>query len=60
MASLKQQVHSKTVVFNVVTFIVAIITRYTDLEIPADVSLGIVAIGNYILRLITKGPVNAK
>ena len=51
---------SKTLDFNVLVpaiygFLIAI-----GMEIPEDVMVGVLAIGNFILRLITKEPVSAK
>ena len=51
---------SKTLDFNVLVpaiygFLIAI-----GMDIPEDVMIGVLAIGNFILRLITKEPVSAK
>ena len=51
---------SKTLDFNVLVsaiygFLIAI-----GMDIPEDVMVGVLAIGNFILRLITKEPVSAK
>ena len=55
-----QMLKSKTINFNALaTAVVAILTSL-GVEIPVEVVTGIFAIGNFILRLLTKEPVSAK
>lgn len=60
MATIKQQAKSRTVQFNVIaTAIIAILNSF-GIEIPAEAAAGILAVGNYILRLITIEPLENK
>ncbi|MCK4718544.1 MAG: hypothetical protein KAT70_07730 [Thermoplasmata archaeon] len=51
---------SKTVDFNLIVPALAGLAAAMGLEIPENVVVGIMAIGNFILRLITKGPISDK
>ena len=55
-----QMLKSKTINFNALaTSVVAILTAL-GVVIPVEVVTGVFAIGNFILRLLTKEPVSAK
>lgn len=60
MAKLSQQAKSKTIQFNAIVAAVVGILRAYNVEIPAEVATGVLAIGNYILRLVTKQPLEEK
>jgi hypothetical protein len=51
---------SKTLDFNVLVPAIYGFLSALGMEIPEDVMVGVLAIGNFILRLITKEPVSAK
>ena len=51
---------SKTLDFNMIVPALAIMAKALGFEIPAEVVAGILAIGNFILRFITKEPMSAK
>ena len=51
---------SKTIDFNVLVTAIYGFLKALGFDIPEDVMVGILAIGNFILRLITKEPISAK
>ena len=56
----KKAAKSKTLNFNVlVPSIMAILATF-GVDIPKEVLVGVMAIGNFILRLVTEEPVAAK
>ena len=56
----KQVIKSKTVDFNAIVVALFAIAKGMGYEVPAEVITGVLAIGNFILRLITKGPISEK
>ena len=57
---LSQLLKSKTVNFNTWVPAIAMLLNTVGIAIPAEVVAGVLAIGNFLLRLITKEPVSAK
>ena len=51
---------SKTAHFNTWIPAIAVLLNTVGIAIPAEVVAGVLAIGNFLLRLITKEPVSAK
>jgi len=51
---------SKTIDFNVIVSALYGFCVALGMDIPEEVMVGILAIGNFILRLITKEPISAK
>lgn len=51
---------SKTINFNALVLALCGVSAAFGFEIPAEVSVGIVAIGNFILRFMTKEPLSDK
>jgi len=51
---------SKTINFNVWIPILGTIVAAMGIEVPAEVWAGLLAIGNFILRFITKVPIDEK
>ena len=60
MSESKNVLQSKTVGFNVIVTAAISIASYFGLDIPTELATGIFAIGNFILRLVTKEAVNFK
>ncbi len=53
-------IKSKTINFNVWIPIIATIVATIGIEVPAEVWAGVLAIGNFLLRLLTKAPIADK
>ena len=51
---------SKTIDFNVLVTAIYGFLKALGVEIPEEVMVGVLAIGNFILRLLTKEPISAK
>ena len=51
---------SKTLNFNVLVPALAGVLVAFDITVPPEVIVGILAIGNFILRLVTKVPISEK
>ena len=58
--TIKQLAKSKTIDFNVLVSALAGLAAALGFPVPAEVVAGILAVGNFILRLITKEPISAK
>ena len=58
--TVKQGIKSKTLNFNVIVPALAGVAAACGYPIPAEVVAGILAIGNFVLRLITKQPISEK
>lgn len=56
----KQMLKSKTLGFNGIVATVFTITEALGYHIPTEVTTGVFAVGNFILRLITKKPISEK
>lgn len=57
---MKSYLKSKTLNFNILVPAIAMIAKGVGYEIPPDVVTGILALGNFILRFITKVPLSEK
>ncbi len=55
-----QVIKSKTLGFNTIVPAVAGLLFAFGIELPENVVVGIIAIGNYVLRFFTKAPVTEK
>lgn len=51
---IKQLAKSKTMAFNTIIPALFVFLKVFGIDVPADVVTGILAIGNFALRLITK------
>jgi len=51
---------SKTLDFNTIVVALFALLTHLGIEVPAEVMTGVLAIGNYILRFITKKPLAEK
>ena len=51
---------SKTIDFNVVVAALWAMVQSLGMDIPEDVMVGVLAVGNFILRFFTKEPVSEK
>jgi len=51
---------SKTIDFNILVPAIYAFLIAMGVDIPEDVMIGILAIGNFILRLVTKTPISEK
>jgi len=60
MANLKQLSKSKTLDFNVLVPAIYGFLKAIGVEIPEDVMIGVLAIGNFILRFITSKSLKEK
>jgi len=56
----KQVFKSKTVNFNVIVPALAGVAAACGYPIPAEVVAGVLAVGNFLLRFITKKPISEK
>lgn len=57
---IKQLAKSNTVRFNTIIPALFVFLKAFGVEVSADVVTGILAIGNFGLRMITKEPISAK
>ena len=57
---IKQLARSNTVKFNTLIPALFVFLKAFEIEVPADVVTGILAIGNFLLRLVTKEPISSK
>jgi hypothetical protein len=51
---------SKTVWFNVITGVLAVVNELSGKVVPTETAATIIAIGNVILRFVTTKPLSAK
>ena len=51
---------SKTIDFNILIPAIYVFLTTMGVDIPEDVMVGVLAIGNFILRLVTKKPIAEK
>jgi len=56
----KQVFKSKTVNFNVIVPALAGVAAACGYPVPAEVVAGVLAVGNFLLRFITKKPISEK
>jgi len=51
---------SKTVDFNIIVTAIFALLNHLGIVIPAEVMTGVLAVGNFILRFVTKKPIAEK
>ena len=57
---MKKLFKSKTIDFNILVPAIWVFLGSIGVDIPEDVMIGILAIGNFILRFFTKKPISEK
>jgi len=58
--TLVQIFKSKTVDFNIIVTAIFALLNHLGIVIPAEVMTGVLGIGNFVMRLITKKPIAEK
>lgn len=53
----KKLFRSKTIKFNTVVPAIGGLLMALGVEIPAEVATGVLAVGNFVLRLVTREPI---